>query len=335
MNDALRLVIRRLILGDSMAIRRVRDTIAQVAATRIAVLIEGPTGAGKELVAQALHMASGRSGKLVAVNICAIPDSMFEDTLFGHVRGAFTGAVNDNGGLIAEADHGTLFLDEISGLPLSLQAKLLRVVETRQFRAVGGRSDLASDFRVVSATNESIAGLEEERRFRSDLRHRLARLTIRVPSLSERAEDVPLLVDYFLRVDHGGALRVTPSALLTLQEYHWPGNVRELKSIVECAVALSDTGDIDCALVRSLLDSGRTGSSAVGHANGALLQALAETEWDVDAAARLLGVHRSTIYRRLRKLESVGHNAAMAACARSVAVYPPPEAACEGERLVI
>src|SRR3954470_19051267 len=192
------------IVGDSSAIQQLRALIATVAPTRLPVLVEGPTGSGKELVAAALHQASGRRGRLVAFNVCAIGDALFEDALFGHVRGAFTGAANDSAGFLREADAGTVFLDEISGLPWALQAKLLRAVETGEFRPVGAARDARSDFRVVAATNEHLDDLVECGRFRADLKHRIGGVVISVPTLAERVDDIPDLTRYFARRATGG-----------------------------------------------------------------------------------------------------------------------------------
>jgi len=298
MTDALATVLRRILIGESPAIRRVRETIVRVAATQIPVLIEGPTGAGKELVAQALHLASGRTGPIVAVNVCAIAETMFEDTLFGHVRGAFTGAQSDAPGLFAEAHRGTIFLDEITGLPTALQAKLLRVLETRHFRRVGGRGDESSDFRVISATNDDLGALEREGRFRSDLRHRLAKLTISVPPLAARMSDLPLLAEHLVREEGGGAVRLETEAMLRLADYDWPGNVRELRSVIECAVAMAEDGVIDRAIVVALLERSTPTASKANE----LVTLLERLEWDIEAAAVTLGVHRSTIYRRLQRV---------------------------------
>ncbi|HJR63809.1 MAG TPA: sigma 54-interacting transcriptional regulator, partial [Gemmatimonadaceae bacterium] len=238
---------------------RVRELVRQIAPTELSVLIEGPTGAGKELVAQAMHAASRRSGRLVAFNVCAIAETMFEDALFGHVRGAFTGATSDAAGYLVEADKGTVFLDEISGLAMGMQAKLLRVLETREFRPVGARLDRRSDFRVVAATNEPLATLLAERRIRADLAYRLGGVVIQVPSLRERPEDVPVLACRFMeraRASCGIAVRLSGEALHALQQYDWPGNVRELKNVVERAAVLAEgavvTGLRRCREARAL-----------------------------------------------------------------------------------
>lgn len=190
--------LSELLIGESLPMRRLRAHIASVARTDLPVLIHGETGTGKELVAQALHLASSRTGAFVAFNVCAIPEALFESALFGHVRGAFTGATGDSVGYLAEAHHGTVFLDEIGSLSLSLQAKLLRAIETRSFRPVGARQDRSSSFRVAAATNVSVEALVGGDSFRSDLVHRLCGDLIAVPPLREHADDIPCLVEHFV-----------------------------------------------------------------------------------------------------------------------------------------
>src|SRR6185436_15443756 len=187
------------LLGESPVMCRVRALIAMVAPTRLPVLVHGATGTGKEIVAAAIHAESGRRGAFVAFNVCAIGDSMFEDALFGHVRGAYTGAVQDAQGFLREANSGTAFFDEISGLALPLQAKLLRAIELGVFRPIGARHDATSDFRVVAATNEHIHDLVANGRFRADLAHRLGGVVIDLPPLAERVEDIGLLARHFVR----------------------------------------------------------------------------------------------------------------------------------------
>ena len=178
--------------------RELRALIARVAPLRMPVLIEGATGTGKELAAALLHRDSGRSGGLVAFNVCALGESMFEDALFGHVKGAYTGALGESLGFLREANGGTAFFDEISGLPLPLQAKLLRAIETGVFRPIGASRDAMSEFRTVAATNEQLRELVAAGRFREDLMHRLSGITVRMPTLAERVDDIPELVRHFL-----------------------------------------------------------------------------------------------------------------------------------------
>jgi DNA-binding NtrC family response regulator len=296
-----------MLIGESVPMRQLRTMITRVAASALPVLIEGETGVGKELVARALHQASGRRGALVSFNVCAIADTMFEDALFGHVRGAYTGAVQNAPGYLAEANGGTLFLDEISGLPPASQAKLLRAIETKEFRPVGANADRRSDFRVVAASNESLAALVEAGRFRRDLSHRLGGIRLAVPALRERAEDIPALVHRFsVQCTLPGVEPVifSESALRRLQAYDWPGNVRELRYIVEAASALASGPTLGAGDVAPYLGAGAGApQKRAAYHDLQLLTQLEQAAWDINEAARRLGVHRATVYRRLKRLQ--------------------------------
>lgn len=297
-----------LLLGDSPAMSHLRAMIVRVAPSHLPILIEGPTGAGKELVARAVHNLSGRSGALVAFNVCAIADSMFEDAMFGHVRGAFTGAISDGEGYLAQAHEGTVFFDEIGGLNLGAQAKLLRALETRQFRPVGGKRDLHSAFRVIAATARPLEELCREGAFRDDLRHRLGKVVLRVLPLAERREDIPLLVAHFLRTVDGRHLAITQRALDHLSACEWPGNVRELRALVEAMAVLSRTGKIDMEDVLALT-GGRILPVRLSFEIQRTVEVVREYRGDVYTAAGVLGVDPTTVYRRLRRA-GVGHEAA-------------------------
>jgi two-component system NtrC family response regulator len=314
MSDATDRGLAALLIGESAPMRRVRELVRRIAPSSLPVLIQGPTGSGKELVARALHLASGREGAFVAFNVCAIADGMFEDSLFGHVRGAFTGAIGDSPGYLLEGHKGSVFLDEISGLSLASQAKLLRAIETKEFRPVGSRADRRSDFRLVSATNEILDDIAGSGRFRNDLLFRLRGVLIEVPSLSERPSDIPLLARHFAAgtlTASGKPALIANDAVDLLARHHWRGNVRELKAAVECATALTD-GELvtRTELVRSgALCANATNavsSRRVDFAARRLLEVLNETEWDVDRAAAILGVHRATVYRRLERMGEQG-----------------------------
>jgi DNA-binding NtrC family response regulator len=294
------------LVGDSLPMRRLRETIRTIAPTRLPVLIEGATGTGKELIAALVHKHSGRSGAFVAFNVCALGESMFEDSLFGHVRGAYTGALTDTMGFLREADGGSAFFDEISGLPVSLQAKLLRAIETGVFRPIGAARDARSDFRVIAATNEHLGDLVERGRFRVDLKHRISGMVINVPSLAERVEDIPSLVRYFAHRVACSPVAIEASALELLMETQWPGNVRELKQVVDVALAFArDVLDVEAIrtalLHRSMrmLASSETVDDRLERRE--LLTALQSVAWDVDRAAADLGVHRATLYRRMKR----------------------------------
>jgi DNA-binding NtrC family response regulator len=298
------------LVGDSPPMRALRRLIASVAKTRLPVVIYGETGTGKELVAAELHAQSGRRGPFVPVNVCAIGDTMFDDALFGHVRGSFTGAVRDAPGFLREADQGTLFLDEISGLAVSLQAKLLRAVETGVFRPLGATRDARSDFRVLAATNERLDDLVQAGRFRSDLMHRLGGVAVTVPSLGDRRQDIPLLVDHFLRQVAGPReIRATVGATTRLLSTEWPGNVRELRQVVETATAFAgdalDEEAVDRALTyRTTL----SGALPTDNAERVLLGGMLEDyDWNVDQVADALGLHRATVYRRMKRCGLTEH----------------------------
>ncbi|MCK7591550.1 sigma-54 dependent transcriptional regulator [Subsaxibacter sp. CAU 1640] len=232
-------------IGESKAISQIKDMIEKVAATDARVLITGPNGTGKELVAHWLHQKSERAaGPLVEVNCAAIPSELIESELFGHVKGAFTSAVKDRAGKFEAANGGTIFLDEIGDMSLSAQAKVLRALQENKIQRVGNDKDIKVDVRVVAATNKNLKKEIEENRFREDLYHRLAVILIQVPALNDRREDIPLLVDYFsgkIAEEQGTAKKSFSSkALKLLQEYDWTGNIRELRNVVERLIILGE-----------------------------------------------------------------------------------------------
>jgi DNA-binding NtrC family response regulator len=249
-NEALRREVstfrsERQLLGESAAMRRVVQMVAAVAATRSTVLLEGESGTGKELVARAIHeLSDRRNAPLVKLNCAALPDGLIESALFGHERGAFTGAIRRVPGAFERAHGGTLLLDEISEMKLELQAKLLRVLQEQEFERVGGTAPIRVDVRVIATTNRNLQTEVAEGRFRADLYFRLAVVTLRIPPLRERRGDIPLLAQRFAArtaVELGKEVpRFSPEALALLERYHWPGNVRELEHAVERAVILSD-----------------------------------------------------------------------------------------------
>jgi DNA-binding NtrC family response regulator len=297
------------LIGQSPPIQALRALIGRVAVTDLPVLIDGETGTGKEVVAAAIHRASGRPGALVPINVCAIAETMFEPTLFGHVRGAFTGATGASAGYLAESHRGTLFLDEISSMTPGGQAKLLRAIETRAFRPVGAQSDRHSDFRVVAATNEDLDALASTGRFRRDLLQRLRGIRLQLPPLRARREDIVLLVEHFLRgtaVLGGVRASIDAEAMRQLIAHEWPGNVRELRQVVECAVALAGDGRIGLTEVEPLLVGRPPGTGAWRRQDferHGLLRAMEANRGDIDAVALSLGVHRATVYRRLKRLQ--------------------------------
>jgi two-component system response regulator PilR (NtrC family) len=239
------------LIGKSKKMRDVYTLIEKVAGSTANVLIFGESGTGKELAAKAIHYNSPRSnGPFLAVNCGAIPETLMESELFGHKKGAFTGAVADRPGLFEQASGGTLFLDEIGEIPLQLQAKLLRVIQEREFRRVGGVESIKADIRLVAASNRDLAEEVKEGHFREDLFYRLNVVQVKMPSLRERVEDIPLLIECFLKKFAGEAAsrsEIEPSVLRTLMAYPFPGNVRELENLVErCVVLGRGRIDMDC-----------------------------------------------------------------------------------------
>lgn len=300
--------IENLIVGNSPIIQRLRSLVLRLAPAHIPVLIQGPTGSGKELVARSLHLARGRPGPFVPFNVAAVAESLFESELFGHVRGAFSGAVASTIGYLEQANGGTCFLDEIGSLSLTAQSKLLRVLEDGVFRPVGAGADRRSDFRLVSATNESVMDAVRAARFRSDLAYRLRGAVIEVPPLREHRDDIPLLAEHFL--DQSGRatvsqLKFSKSALDLMCSWDWPGNVRELKHAVERVAILATDATIDADSVRNTL----TGALSADRTRpkkdddeGMLRSVLEAENWNRTSAARRLALHPITVYRRMKRL---------------------------------
>lgn len=301
-------------IGEAPALRRAQDLARQVAPTDSTVLLEGPTGAGKELFAQALHQASGRKSKpFVAVNCSAFPKDLLESELFGYKKGAFTGALADKKGLLEEANGGTLFLDEIGELELNVQAKFLRVLELQQFTKLGDTKPTSVNVRLVAATNRNLKQEAAEGRFRPDLYYRLSVFTIGVPPLSARATDVPLLAAFFLQ--HFAArlakrlLGFEPETLHLLQRYPWPGNVRELKNVLERAAILAPVGQPLAATY--LPDEFHAGAdptppladdeSLRGLEARHIRKLMSELLGNKPEVAKRLGIGLTTLYRKLQE----------------------------------
>ena len=315
------------LIGSSAPMEKLRREIARFATTRIPILINGPTGSGKELVAAAVHRQSNRSGNLIPLNVCAVPDTLFEDTLFGHARGAFTGADRESAGMMAEANGGTLFLDEISGLHLMSQHKLLRAIETGSFRPVGAARDRVSEFRLISATNENLMHLAQSGRFRADLLHRLSGMVLHVPPLRARLEDLPALVAAFLE-QIGVSAELTDGAIRMLASHPWPGNVRELRHTVERAAVMAQGDRITSVIARAALDI--VGDRLVEVPDGgvgarAFVEMLDRFDWNTAEVARELGVHRATVYRRMERLGITAERWAR----RSGDMVPPTESSAQ------
>jgi DNA-binding NtrC family response regulator len=299
------------LLGRSKAMQAVFEQIRAVAGSEAAVLLIGESGSGKELVAKAIHWNSPRrSGPFVPVNCAAIPETLLESELFGHEKGAFTGADRKRRGLLAQADGGSLLLDEVGDMPLALQAKLLRALQDKTIRPVGGSEEIRLDFRLIIATNRDLPALVQEGKFREDLYYRLAVIPIRLPSLRERAEDISLLARHFLEraAASSGKRRegFSEEAMAWLLQHRWPGNVRELENVVERAATLSRGPLITLADLRTeftLLGAPETAlrPTLAELERQYIRRVLEETKGDKCAAAKILGVSVRTLQRRFRE----------------------------------
>jgi two-component system NtrC family response regulator len=299
------------IIGLSPAMGAVFDALRKIAPTDATVLITGESGTGKELVAKALHYNSPRRAqRLVTVNCAAIPHELLESELFGHVRGAFTGAVRDKVGKFEQADGGSLFLDEIGSMPVTLQAKLLRALQEREIERVGDEKTIEVDVRVIAATNRSLPALIGQGQFREDLYYRLNVVPIRLPALRERTGDIPLLAKHFI-ARFASEARVSRAALDALASYRWPGNVRELENFCERIVLMRSGSTIDEAHVQQHL-AALAGDAAPSTATlreierAAVLDALRSTGWNQSRAARRLGVPRHILLYRMKKYDIRG-----------------------------
>ncbi len=285
----------------SPAMVKVKEQCARLAPTTVSVVIHGPSGAGKEHVARALHRGSPRCGRpFVAVNAGAIAAGLAESAFFGHERGAFTGAVRRQAGYFERAHGGTLFLDEVAELPLELQAKLLRVLDSGSYVPVGSARTKRVDVRLICATHRDLRSLVHEGHFREDLYYRIAGARVVVPALRHRPEDIGALAAHFVRrlgVDE--ALKLSADALQTLRLHHWPGNVRELRSVLRLAVLHAQGGVIDGLLVREAIAELSTQMMPV--LGLPVEEALRQTRGNVAAAARKLGVPRETLRDRLAR----------------------------------
>jgi DNA-binding NtrC family response regulator len=308
------------IVGKSEPMLKIFDLVAQVANSRSTVLLQGESGTGKEVIAKAIHLNSPRRDKpFVPVNTGSMPTDLLESTLFGHVKGAFTSAIASKKGLFEVADKGTLFLDEIATMGLETQAKILRVLQDRRFMHLGGISEIQVDVRIIAATNIDLRHMVREGRFREDLFYRLNVITVELPPLRQRKEDIPLLVEFFLKKyaeeNSRPAPRITPEALRPLMAYSWPGNVRELENVIERAVVLSSGPEISMDLLPDSM-MGR-GSSLTLHdppSDASLFEIVEDVErrvitdmlercnWNQTEAAERFHVPLSTLNQKIRRL---------------------------------
>ncbi len=301
------------VIGQSKVFRDVLDIVAKVAKTDATVLIYGESGTGKEVIARLIHKNSLRKDKpFVTINCAAIPDTLIESELFGHEKGAFTDAYTSKPGLVEIANGGTLFLDEVGDLSQYVQPKLLRFIETGEFRRVGGNSILKVDVRIISATNKDLTEEVKKGNFREDLLYRLNVVTIRLPALRERKEDIPLFVEYFLKKKTRGKKKISSEALKILMDYDWPGNIRELENVVERAAILARDDVIkpeDLALKPELKEDYYTKlvKKPVNSLSLAELEkihienVLRANNWNKSKTAEILGISLKTLYLKLKR----------------------------------
>jgi len=308
------------VIGNSQAMQGVVAKLRQIAPTSASVLITGESGTGKELAAKALHINSPRKNKpFVPLNCAELSENLLESELFGHVKGAFTGADRDRIGRFQYANGGTLFLDEIGDTPTSIQIKLLRVLETGEIVRVGTNEPLKVNVRLISATNRDLSDALTDGKFRQDLYHRLKVVSIKLPALRERRDDIPLLIEHFLKEftsSHAKTITaITPAVRKVLMAYSWPGNVRELKNTIESMVVIDADGLLDLDDLTEDLESANTGGKSDGRAGADSLvgksieevekhyigQTLELTSGNREEAARLLGIGERTLYRKLKE----------------------------------
>jgi DNA-binding NtrC family response regulator len=308
------------IVGKSEPMLKIFDLVAQVAPSRSTILLQGESGTGKELIAKAIHLNSPRRDRaFVPVNTGSMPPDLLESTLFGHVKGAFTSAIASKKGLFEIADRGTLFLDEIGTMSMDTQSKILRVLQDRKFMHLGGVHEIQADVRIIAATNVDLKQLVREGRFRDDLFYRLNVITVDLPPLRQRREDIPLLVDFFLTrysdENERPRRRMTPEGLRPLLSYSWPGNVRELENVIERAVVLSSSQDVGADLLPDVIVGRGTPVPMMEHRGDAslfdivedcerhiILDMLEKCNWNQTEAAERFHVPLSTLNQKIKRL---------------------------------
>jgi DNA-binding NtrC family response regulator len=308
------------IVGKSAGIQKVFDLISQTAPRRSTILIQGESGTGKELVAKAIHAYSDRANApFIALNCGNIPSELLESELFGHVRGAFTGATSTKRGLFEAANGGTLFLDEVTTISLEIQSKLLRVIQEKEFRRLGGLENIKVDVRIIAASNSDLYAAVQQRTFRDDLYYRLNVIAIKIPPLRERPEDIPLLTEHFIKKyseeNRRNNFEVDPAAMKILMDYQWPGNVRELENVIERAVVLAPGSRVTSDLFPNNISMPPPEASflfnqepislkeKVGrYEKKLILAALEKTNWNQKKAAQLLSINATTLSEKLKRL---------------------------------
>jgi len=306
------------VLSKNPRMQGIFEVLRRVAPVNISVLIEGQSGTGKELLARAVHNNSPRRNRpFRPINCAGLSETLLESELFGHVKGAFTGAAADRKGLFEIADKGTLFLDEIGDMPLNMQAKLLRVIEDGVVVPVGSAKSIVVDVRVISATNHDLTNLIEEKKFRQDLYFRIKGVSVSLPALSEMPEDIPALIDYFLKeavVEVGSPVKgITDAAQDILVDYDWPGNIRQLRNCIRTMVVMCDRDRLDVRDIppevyrrpqlaaAGITEAGRAGASLNEVEKQVILETLAKTGNNREKAARILGIGERTLYRKIKE----------------------------------
>lgn len=302
------------IIGESSAVVDLRRSIAKFARSQAPVFIQGQSGTGKELVARQIHLQGSRAeAPFVAVNCGAIPSELMESEFFGHIKGSFTGAVSDNAGLFKAAQGGTLFLDEIADLPLSMQVKLLRVIQEKTIRPVGSQQEETTDVRIISASHKDLEGMVNQGSFRQDLYYRVNVIGVSVPALADRLEDISLITQHIVEKynrQNNWQMKLDSTAMQALQKYSFPGNVRELENILERATALSEgdnitIADLQLPDISSIPEAttGNLGEITQSIEKQQILQALAQNRWNQSATARAIGITLRQLRYKMEKLE--------------------------------
>jgi len=303
------------VVGQSPAMLRILDKLRRAAASSVTVLLQGESGVGKELLAEAIHYNSPRKGhRFIPVNCAGLSDSLLESELFGHVKGAYTGALSDRKGFFEMADGGTLFLDEIGDMPMVMQAKLLRVLEDQVVTPVGSTTGTKIDVRIISATNQHLAEKVDEKEFRQDLFFRVQGVNIEIPPLRQRREDIPQLLEHFVgkfaRDENRPVKGFTPAALRILKSYNWPGNVRELRNSVKTMVVLADAELLDVADLPFEMHQQSSQTDQMSNLAGVNLNELEKTairrtlemvDGNRELAAKMLGIGERTLYRKIKE----------------------------------
>ena len=308
-------------VGESEPIKKIKELIQMVGPTNSTVLINGESGTGKEVVAQAIHLISNNSEKpFIAINCPSLQENLLESELFGHVKGAFTGAIKDKVGFMEAAGKGTILLDEISEIPIALQSKLLRVLEQKEFYRVGGTKKYTLNARIIAATNRDLKESIKIGKFREDLFYRIAVFEIEMPALRQRSEDIPLLIDFFLKKFNNEMKKkyigVSSEAMKAMLNYDWPGNIRELRNVIERAMILCENKTINInglpsnilGISQNISESKSLKATLNSYERAYITQILKENNWNKEVSAKILEINSSTLYRKISELDISENN---------------------------